>query len=88
MKLTEQEKNIESRKTIPLKASESLTFFFIPFSFFGLDKFRKNDFNESEMERFKKYGFDLKIKQANELTIYGRVFYIALTIIIIYLLKF
>ncbi|EDP70339.1 hypothetical protein FBALC1_06268 [Flavobacteriales bacterium ALC-1] len=82
-----EEKNKEKRKTIPLTSSEALTFFFIPFAFFGIDKFRKNDFNQSEMERFKAYGFDLKVKQANELTIYGRIFYIAITIIIIYLIQ-
>lgn len=86
--MTEEEKNIEKRKTIPLTTSESLTFFFIPFGFFGANQFKNNDFNESEIERYKRNGFHLKIKQANELTICGRVFYVSLIIIIIYLIKY
>lgn len=83
--MTQEQQNKENRKTIPLTNSEVLTFFFIPFGFFGPKRFKNNDFNASELERFKHYGFDLKVKQANELTIYGRVFYIALIIITIYL---
>lgn len=86
--MQQEENNTQNRKKTPLTNSEALTFFFIPFAFFGLKKFKKNDFNQSEMDRFKQYGFDLKVKQANEMTLYGRLFYIALTIIIIYLLKF
>lgn len=83
-----EEDNKEKRKTIPLTNSESLTFFFMPFGFFGINRFKNNDYNESELERFRKYGFDLKVKQAKELTICGRAFYIAITLIIIYFLKF
>ncbi|BAO74308.1 hypothetical protein [Winogradskyella sp. PG-2] len=83
--MTQEKENKKNRKTISLNNSEVLTFFFIPFGFFGMHRFKKNDFNESELERFKHYGFDLKVKQANELTIYGRVFYIALIMIILYL---
>ena len=86
--MTSEEQNKEKRKITPLTNSESLIFFFIPFSFFGLNSFKNNDYNESELERFRKHGFDLKVKQAKELILFGRVFYIASTIIIIYLLKF
>ena len=85
--MTQEQENNENRKKIPLTNSEVLTFFFIPFGFFGMNRFKNNDFNESELERFKHYGFDLKVRQANELTLFGRVFYIALIIIIIYLIN-
>ena len=86
--MTEEEKNIEKRKSIPLTTSESLIFFFIPFAFFSTRNKKNNDFNKSELDRFKEYGFNLKIKQAKELTFFGKLFYIAITIIIIYLIKY
>lgn len=86
--MTEEERNKEKRKLIPLTNEESLTFFFIPFPFFGPRSKKNNDFNESELDRFNRFGFDLKIKQAKELTILGRIFYIALFIIVIYFIKY
>ncbi len=85
--MTKYDINKEKRKSIPLSTSESLTFFFIPFRFFGFIKFKTNDFNESEIDRFKEYGFDLKIKQAKELILFGKLFYLGLTMVIIYILK-
>jgi hypothetical protein len=85
--LTQEQQNKENRKTIPLTNSEALTFFFFPIRFYGSSLFKAKDFNEHEFERLKTYGFDLKVKQANELTIYGRVFYIALIIIIVSLMN-
>ena len=82
-----EEENTKKRKSTPLTTSESLSFFLIPIGFFSWNGFKNNDFNESEIERFKQYGFDLKIKQARELTFYGRIFYLSLTIIIVYLLN-
>lgn len=86
--MSREEVNKEKRKTIPLTTSESLAFFFLPFSFFGTRFKKHNDFNKSELDRFEEYGFYLKIKQAKELTFYGKLFYIAITIIIIYLMKY
>ncbi|NRB83584.1 MAG: hypothetical protein HRU49_07400 [Winogradskyella sp.] len=86
--MSQEEVNKEKRKTIPLTTSESLTFFFLPFSFFGPRNKKHNDFNKSELDRFEEYGFYLKIKQAKELTLYGKLFYIAITVIIIYLMKY
>jgi hypothetical protein len=85
--LTQEQQNKENRRTIPLTNSEALTFFFFPIRFFGSNIFKTKNFNTTELERFKHYGFDLKVKQANELTIYGRVFYIASIIIILYLVN-
>ncbi|WP_299128442.1 hypothetical protein [uncultured Winogradskyella sp.] len=86
--MQQEDLNNQKRKTIPLKASESLSFFFLPFAFFGTINKKNNDFNKSEIERFKRYGFDLKLKQARELTIFGRIFYMSLIFIIIYLIKY
>jgi hypothetical protein len=85
--LTEEEQNIKKRKSVPLTAIESLIFFFIPFSFFGSINKKNTDFNKSEIKRFKKHGYDLKVKQAKELSIYGKIFYFSLIIIIIYLIN-
>ncbi len=85
--MTEEEKNVQKRKLMPLSNSESLLFFFLPFRFSGRAKWENNDYNTSEIQRFKKYGFDLKLKQAKQLTVYGRLFYLSLTIIIIYFVK-
>ncbi|WP_411768037.1 hypothetical protein [Winogradskyella sp. A3E31] len=85
--MNEDQKNSEHLKSIPLTNSEILLFFFLPFPFFGVIKKRKNDFNESEIKRFRRYGYDLKIKQAEQMTIYGRIFYVAIIIITTYLLN-
>ncbi len=85
--MTEEEKNRLNRKTIPLTNSESLTFFFLPFAFFGNTIGKSNDYNESEIERFRTYGFELKIKQAYGLMKFGKLFYLGLFIIAIYFLK-
>lgn len=86
--MSQEEVNKEKRKTISLTTAESLAFFFLPFSFFGPRNKKHNDFNKSELDRFEEYGFYLKIKQAKELTLYGKLFYIAITVIIIYLMKY
>lgn len=86
--MSQEEVNKEKRKTISLTTAESLAFFFLPFSFFGPKSKKYNDFNKSELDRFEEHGFYLKIKQAKELTLFGKLFYIAITIIIIYLIKY
>ncbi|WP_400078284.1 hypothetical protein [Winogradskyella sp. R77965] len=82
-----EQKNTEKRKNAPLSNSEALSFFFIPIGFAKINKWKNTDFNESEIERFKKFGFERKIKQASEMRILGMIFYISIAIILAYILK-
>ena len=82
-----EQENAEKRKNAPLSNSEALSFFFIPIGFAKLNRWRNTDFNESEIERFKKFGFERKIKQASEMRIFGMIFYISIAIILAYLLR-
>jgi len=79
--------NTEKRKNEPLTNTEALSFFFIPIGFAKLNRWKNTDFNESEIERFKKFGFERKIKQASEMRIFGMIFYISIAIILAYILK-
>ncbi|MCC1484851.1 hypothetical protein [Winogradskyella immobilis] len=83
-----EKKNIERRKNAPLTNKEALLFFFLPTNFASFDNSKSTDFNESELKRFKTHGFYLKYKQARELQFYGRIFYVALSIIISYFILF
>ncbi len=82
-----EQENAEKRKNAPLSNSEALSFFFIPIGFAKLNRWKNTDFNESEIERFKKFGFERKIKQASEMRIFGMIFYISIAIILAYLLR-
>ncbi|WP_282043082.1 hypothetical protein [Winogradskyella flava] len=82
-----EQKNAEKRKNAPLSNSEALSFFFIPTGFAKINMWKNTDFNESEIERFKKFGFERKIKQASEIRIFGMIFYISVVIILVYLLN-
>ena len=82
-----EQENIEKRKNAPLSNSEAASFFFIPFGFAKINKWKNTDFNESELERFKKFGFERKIKQASEMRRFGVIFYISIVIILTYFLK-
>lgn len=82
-----EQKNAEKRKNEPLSNSEALGFFFIPIGFAKINRWKNTDFNESEIERFKKFGFKRKIKQASEMRIFGMIFYISIAIILAYILK-
>ena len=82
-----EQENAEKRKNAPLSNSEALSFFFIPIGFAKLNRWKNTDFNESEIERFKKFGFERKIKQASEMRIFGMIFYISIVIILAYVLK-
>lgn len=92
-KLTEKElKNAESeylkfreykekRKTEPLTRDEWLSFFILPF-FTPRPKWRKNDnHSESEYQRFHKYGFEEKARQAAEVQKWGYIFWIVMFIL-------
>ncbi|KAA5821203.1 hypothetical protein FPF71_16835 [Algibacter amylolyticus] len=81
-----EEDNIEKRKHAPLSNSEAASFFFIPIGFAKISKWENTDFNVSEMARFKKFGFERKIKQASEMRLYGMIFYISITILLTYFL--
>lgn len=82
-----EKENIEKRKNASLSNSEALSFFFIPIGFAKLNRWKNTDFNESEIDRFKKFGFERKIKQATEMRIFGMIFYISIAIILAYILK-
>ena len=82
-----EQENAENRKNAPLSNSEALSFFFIPVGFAKLNRWKNSDFNESEIKRFKKFGFERKIKQASELSIFGMIFYIFIAITLAYILK-
>jgi hypothetical protein len=82
-----EQENAEKRKNAPLSNSEALSFFFIPIGFAKINRWENADFNQSEIERFKKFGFERKIKQASEMRIFGMIFYISVAIILAYLLN-
>ncbi|MCK8480651.1 hypothetical protein [Psychroserpens algicola] len=79
--MTEAEKNEEKRKHMSLTNSEFLTFFFFPYN---VKRFGMNDYelNKSEDERFVKYGFETKLKEADSARLYGTIFYIGIAIIL------
>jgi len=82
-----EQENSEKRKNARLSNSEALSFFFIPIGFAKINRWKNTDFNESEIERFKKFGFERKIKQASEMRIFVMIFYISVAIILAYLLN-
>ena len=75
----------ENRKNEPLTNEEWLTFFIFPFlapnlsppHTFGIN----DDYSESEMERFQKYGFEKKIEQAEKVKIFGIIFWLSTIVI-------
>ncbi len=81
--LTDEQKNIERRKTEPLTIEERLSFFFFPVN----PNYRLNpkSANQIEIERFKKFGFEKKIEQAETTQIAGILFYIIIFLIVIIL---
>ncbi len=86
-----KEKNLEyekfkkyqiERKDKPLTTEEWLTFFFLPF-FTPRPRWRTNDhYTESEFDRFEKYGFQRKSKEAVKVKSLGIVFWFLLIIAI------
>ncbi|MFS4469067.1 hypothetical protein [Maribacter sp. 2210JD10-5] len=61
------------RKDESLNRDEWISFFFLPF-FTPNPSWRKDHFTESEFQRFEKYGFDKKAKQASEVKMLGFLF--------------
>ncbi|MCK0137369.1 hypothetical protein [Arenibacter sp. S6351L] len=70
----------EKRKDEPLTREEWISFFFLPF-FTPRPKWRNDHFSQSEYQRFEKYGFDKKAKQASEVKILGFLFWFVIIII-------
>lgn len=92
MNLDQREQiNASERKKAPLTDSEALRFFFMPYNIFGGENPSKiaeqTAFNKSDIERFRKHGFDTKLKQAKMLRIYGFIFYFGIGAIMGYLIS-
>lgn len=62
------------RKDKPLTNEEWFSFFILPF-FTTKPRWRVDHFTESEIERFKKYGFEKKYQQAKKIRVYGYLFW-------------
>lgn len=84
--MTEAEKNAEKRKTMPLTNAEFFKFFFFPVfrKSFNLDN---HQLNGEEDNRFIKYGFDKKLKEAKSARFYGKIFYFSISILIALIVK-
>ena len=78
--------NKEKRKSIPLTKGEWLAFFFVPVN----PNWRLNpkSANQIEFERYKEYGFEKKIEQAEKAKIAGILFYLLIIIIAIIISSF
>ncbi|WP_179019685.1 hypothetical protein [Winogradskyella forsetii] len=76
-----EEENKEKRKQIPLTKDEWITFFFFPFKNDG-GILNTHEINKKEGERFEKYGFKLKKKQADKARKNGAVFYAVIVFLI------
>lgn len=82
-----EEENRENRRQADLTTKEWLDFFFFPSSsIFGNKFFPVDDIRDQEVERFRKFGFDKKQKQARQARTYGLIFYFLLLLIIIRLI--
>ena len=80
--MTEEEKNKRKRKKTPLSFYDKIPFFLFPFGF-GSDFFPIKDFNDSELERFIKYGFEKKYQDAILAKKKGFIFYLIIPIILL-----
>ena len=78
-----EQKNKQKRKNIPLTLSEWFGFFFLPINMKSRSLFVTDDFNDTEVERFKKFGFEKKLKQSEQARFLGLIFYIILILIVI-----
>ncbi|MFD2825887.1 hypothetical protein ACFSYG_05345 [Leeuwenhoekiella polynyae] len=78
--------NSENRKNKSLSFDEQFLFFVIPF-FTSRPRWRHDHFSESELERFREHGFDLKRKQAQMIRFFGVVFWILILMAVFYFLS-
>ncbi|RZS92297.1 hypothetical protein [Aquimarina brevivitae] len=73
----------QKRKSAPLEPSEWIPLFFLPF-FIPKPYWRKDDhFTASEIERFQKYGFEEKAKEAKRVRVLGIIFWCILVFIFV-----
>lgn len=77
----------EKRKQEPLTEEEWLTFFFLPF-FTPKWMHSEDAFSATEMERFQKYGFETKMKQATKIKNYGIIFWLLVIMITVAIASF
>lgn len=77
-----EKRNRNKRKLEPLTFVEKIPFFLFPFGF-GSDLFPMKDMNDSEIERFKKYGFDKKLEDAIKAKQLGIIFYLIIPLILL-----
>ena len=82
-----EKENEIKRKNASLTHSEWMTFFFLPF-FSTSARFRDDHFSESELERFKKYGFEKKINEAKKAKRFGFIFWTIIILVIIVVFNF
>ncbi|PWG04881.1 hypothetical protein [Polaribacter aquimarinus] len=80
--MNQEEKNKRKRKIEPLSFKAKIPFFLFPFGF-GSNLFPVKDFNDSELERFIKYGFEKKYNDAIKSKKMGIIFYFILPIILL-----
>lgn len=74
------------RKSEPLTREEWLTFFILPF-FTPKPMGRDDDFSGSELDRFEKYGFEAKYRQAQKVKRYGALFWFVVIVCLILMLS-
>ncbi len=80
--INQEEKNKRKRKLERLSIKESLRYFLFPFGF-GSDLFPVKDYNDTELERFIKYGFDKKFEDAIIAKKLGVIFYLLIPLILL-----
>lgn len=83
--MDQNQRNKRKRKNADLTTQEWLQFFFFPSSL-GSNFFPTKGHNDHEFERFKKFGFDKKQKQARYAQICGFVFYFMVFVIVVKLI--
>ncbi|MEO9511836.1 MAG: hypothetical protein ABJN84_05315 [Flavobacteriaceae bacterium] len=72
----------EKRKDEPLTREEWLTFFFLPFSSSPYGRKISDSVTELEQQRFVKFGFEKKIKEAAEVRTWAYIFWFVLMLVI------
>ena len=77
-----EERNKRNRKIESLSLIEKLRFFLFPFGF-GSELFPIKDYNDSELERFIKYGFEKKYNDGIISKKIGILFYFIVPIILL-----
>jgi len=87
MKKDIKKENELNRRKASLTHSEWMTFFFLPF-FTPRHKGRDDHFSESELERFKKYGFDNKLIEAEKAKRNGIIFWFVIIVLLLFMINY